>query len=292
MKAEKMVLIYLKQITNNIMKQILTSIIVCFVAIATIAQNKADIEVTYTAMSPNFKNGKVDVKNQYVLLANATESKFYSPITEYIDSLNSTPEGVAQWQEMTRGAYLSGNMDKIPRKDGSYYVVKSISDNTLRYYDSAGIDKFVYEETPEEWTWEISDSTKNILGYECVKATTDFHGRKWTGWFSPEIPVSNGPWKLGGLPGVILEASTDDDKYSFVATGIQQTSKIIVPVYLADDYEKTDRKSFLKAKRAFLDNPLGSLNAQMGGAITISDNSGKPIFASSEVVDLIEKDYK
>ena len=273
------------------MNRLITPIIVCIAAIAAMAQNKADIEVSYTAMSPNFKNGKVDVKNQYVLLANATESKFYSPITEYIDSLNSSPEGVAQWQEMTRGAYLSGNMDKIPRKDGSYYVVKSISDNTLRYYDSAGIDKFVYEETPEEWTWEISDSTKNILGYECVKATTDFHGRKWTGWFSPEIPVSNGPWKLGGLPGVILEASTDDDKYSFVATGIQQTSKIIVPVYLADDYEKTDRKSFLKAKRAFLDNPLGSLNAQMGGEITISGNSGEPIFAASDVVDLIETDY-
>ena len=274
------------------MNRLITPIIVCIAAIAAMAQNKADIEVSYTAMSPNFKNGKVDVKNQYVLLANAKESKFYSPITEYIDSLNSTPDGVAQWQEMTRGAYLSGNMDKIPRKDGSYYVVKSISDKTLRYYDSAGLDKFVYKETPEEWTWEISDSTKNILGYECVKATTDFHGRKWIAWFSPEIPLSNGPWKLGGLPGVILEASTDDDKYSFVATGIQQTSKIIIPVYLADDYENTDRKSFLKAKRAFLDNPLGSLNAQMGGEITISGNSGEPIFASSDVVDLIETDYK
>lgn len=274
------------------MKKILSSIIMCLVAMmAAMAQN-ADIEVSYMAMSPNFKNGKVDVKNQYVLLANATESKFYSPITEYIDSLNSTPEGTAQWQEMTRGAYLSGNLDKIPRKDGSYYVVKSISDNTLRYYDSAGIDKFVYEETPEEWTWEISDSTKYILGYECVKASTDFHGRKWITWSSPEIPVSNGPWKLGGLPGVILEASTDDDKYSFMATGIKQTTKAIVPVYIADQYEKTDRKSFLKAKRAFLDNPLGSLNAQMGGDITISGNSGEPIFSSSDVVDLIETDYK
>lgn len=274
------------------MNRLLTSIIMCLVAMATMAQN-ADIEVSYTAMSPNPKNGKVDVKNQYVLLANATESKFYSPITEYIDSLNSTPEGTAQWQEMIRGAYLSGNLDKIPRKDGGYYVVKSISDNTLRYYDSAGIDKYVYEETPEEWTWEISDSTKSILGYECVKATTDFHGRKWIAWFSPEIPVSNGPWKLGGLPGVILEASTDDDKYSFVATGIQQTTKAIVPVYLADEYEKTDRKSFLKAKRAFLDNPLGSLNARMGGdIIIISGNSGEPIFSSSDVVDLIETDYK
>ena len=249
------------------------SIGMLFVAIAAMAQT-ADIEVSYTAMSPNFKNGKVDVKNQYV------------------DSLNSTPEGTAQWQEMTRGAYLSGNLDKIPRKDGSYYVVKSISDNTLRYYDSAGIDKFVYEETPEEWTWEISDSTKTVLGYECVEATTDFHGRKWTVWFSPEIPLSNGPWKLGGLPGIILEASTDDGKYSFVATGIQQTSREIVPIYLADDYEKTDRKSFLKAKRTFLDNPLGSLNAQMGGDITISGNSSEPIFASSDVVDLIETDYK
>ena len=67
----------------------------CLVAMAAMAQN-ADIEVIYTAMSPNFKNGKVDVRNQYVLLANATESKFYSPITEYIDSLNSTPEGTAQ----------------------------------------------------------------------------------------------------------------------------------------------------------------------------------------------------
>ena len=273
------------------MNRLLTSIIMCLVAMAAMAQN-ADIEVSYTAMSPNFKNGKVDVKNQYVLLANATESKFYSPITEYIDSLNSTPEGTAQWQEMIRGAYLSGNMDKIPRKDGGYYVVKSISDNTLRYYDSAGIDKYVYEETPEEWTWEISDSTKSILGYECVKATTDFHGRKWIAWFSPEIPVSNGPWKLGGLPGVILEASTDDDKYSFVATGIQQTTKAIVPVYLADEYEKTDRKSFLKAKRAFLDNPLGSLNARGGDIIIISGNSGEPIFSSSDVVDLIETDYK
>lgn len=273
------------------MKTILTSVIICFVAIAALAQNKADIEVSYTAMLPNFKNGEVDVKNQYVLLANTKESKFYSPTTEYIDSLNSTPDGVAKYQEMSRSAAIKGDWDNIPRRDGSYYVVKSVDSNTLRYYDSAGIDKYFYEEAPEEWQWEISDSSKTVLGYECVKATTDFHGRKWTVWFSPEIPVSNGPWKLGGLPGVILEASTEDGKYSFVATGIQQASKKIGPVYLADEYEKTDRRSFLKAKRAFLDNPLGSLNAQMGGDIKISGNSGDPIFASVSVVDFIETDY-
>lgn len=66
-----------KLIIKIIMKQILTSIFMCLVVISAMAQTKADIEVSYTAMSPNFKNGEVDVKNQYVLLANAKESKFF-----------------------------------------------------------------------------------------------------------------------------------------------------------------------------------------------------------------------
>ncbi|MDE6134100.1 MAG: GLPGLI family protein [Muribaculaceae bacterium] len=259
---------------------------------ASAQQDKADIEVSYTAMSPNFKNGKVDVKNQYVLLANTKESKFYSPITEYIDSLNSTPEGMAKYQEMSRSAAMKGDWDNLPRRDGSYYIMKSLSDNLLFYYDVAGMDKLCYQETPEEWQWQITDSTKTVLGYECIKATTDYHGRKWIAWFTPEIPVFNGPWKLGGLPGLILEASTEYCEYSFFATGIQQSAKTMLPVYLADEYEKTDRKNFLKAKRSFLDNPLGNLEAQLGGNIKISSKSGDPVFASSDVVDLIETDYR
>ena len=278
------------------MKKILISIIVCFAAIAAMAQT-ADIEVSYTAMSPNFKNGKVDVKNQYVLLANATESKFYSPKTEYIDSLNSSPEGKAIYQEMTRNAYLGGKMDEMPRKDGSYYVVKSFPERKLRYYDSAGLDKFFYEETPEEWKWTVTDSTKEILGYECIEATTDFHGRKWNVWFSPEIPVNNGPWKFDGLPGLIMEAVSEDGQYRFDVTGIQQTNREIPTIYLAEEYEKTSRLDFLKNKRAFLDNTLSRLNAQLGGVsvIKVEDENGKDIsgaiFASRESVDFIETDY-
>lgn len=273
------------------MNKLIMSLILLLAIMTTKAQDYADIEVCYSSLSPNYRSGDKDIKNEYVLLVNNNISKFYSPITEYIDSLNSTPEGVAKYREMFLAATLKGDWDNIPRKDGSYYVVKSVASNKVKYYDSAGVDKFVYEETPEEWNWEISDSTKIILGYECIKAMTYFHGRKWTAWFSPEIPISNGPWKLGGLPGVILGASSDDGKYSFVATEIQQTSKEIIPIYLADDYEKIDRKSFLKAQRAFLDNPLGKLNAKMGGDITVSDISGEPMFVSSDVVDLIETDY-
>lgn len=270
-------------------------IVMCVTAGSLAAQPKANIEVSYVAHSPNLRNGKTELTNQYVLLAGSTLSKFFSPVTEYIDSLNSTPEGKAKLREMSRAALTSDNYDGVPQRDGTYYVVKSSATKTLTHYDDAGLEKFVYEEPARQWTWEIGDSTKTVLGYECVKATTEYHGRKWTAWFSPEIPVNNGPWKLDGLPGLILEAVADSDSYSFTATGLQQTAKPIGPIYLADEYEKTSRIDYLKAKRAFMDNPLGKINAQFSGeGMTISRSEGKALkdlFVPASIADFMETDY-
>ncbi len=275
------------------MKKIITSIALCFATAA--SAHIANIEVSYVAHHPNMRDGKTDLTNQYVLLTNTTESKFYSPITEYIDSLNSTPEGKAKLKVMSRAALSSGNFDGIPKPDGTMYVVKSFTNNKLRHYDIAGLEKYVYEEPMTQWDWEISDSTTVILGYECIMAVTDFHGRKWTAWFAPEIPVKNGPWKLDGLNGLILKAESEGGQYSFIATGIQQTNKTISPVYLASEYDRTKRINYLKAKRSFIDNPLGKINAQFGNAgETISTDDGddlKDLYVPASVVDFIETDY-
>lgn len=282
------------------MKGIITSIVVCFAAMAVTARNQAEIEVSYVAHTPSHRDGLTELTNQYILLSNSSGSKFYSPMTDYIDSLNSTPDGKAKYQEMTRSAYLGGKLDRLPRKDGSYYVMKSFQDNKLRCYDNAGLERYFYEEGPYEWHWMVSDSTKEVLGYECIEASTCFHGREWKVWFAPEIPVRNGPWKLDGLPGLILEAESEGGQYRFIATGIQQTDKTISPIYLAGEYEKTSRMDFLKMKRAFLDNPLGKIEAQLGGnnaSISTEDENGNTIdnheriYVTREVVDFIETDY-
>lgn len=276
------------------MNRTVTFLAMCLAAIVASAQT-ADIEVSYEAHHPNLRDGKTDLTNHYVLLANTTESKFFSPVTEYLDSLNSTPDGKAKLNEMTRSAYLAGKLDDIPRPDGTVYVIKSFADNKIKHYDTAGLEKFVYEEPATRWDWEIGDSTKVILGYECLMATTGYHGRKWTAWFTPEIPVQNGPWKLDGLPGLILQASAEGGQYSFIATGIQESARPIVPVYLANDYEKTERIGYLKSKRAFMDNPMGKINARFGGAgVTIKSNAGeqlKQLFVPASVADFIETDY-
>lgn len=288
---------WLLQMTD--MRHTITIIFMFIVAMAAIAQQKADIEVSYTAHHPNLRNGKDDVTNQYILLAGGDDSKFFSPRTEYIDSLNSTPDGQAKYQEITRTAYLGGKMNDIPRADGSFYVLKSGQRNALTYYDKAGTEKYYYEEEIPKIEWKVGDTTKTILGYDCFDATTDFHVRKWTVWFTPEIPIVAGPWKLLGVPGLILEAIAEGGQYSFVADGIQLTDKLITPVYLANEYEKTDRNKFLETQRSFIDNPIGSINARFAGrGISIGrvkNENGEDVsdrlFVPRETVDFIETDY-
>ena len=281
------------------MKHIFSLIFIAF-ALTAHAQQQAVIEVGYTEYQPNMRNYQKDgTSHQYILLVSGDDSKFFSPRTEYIDSLNSTPEGKSKYQEMSRSAYLGGKIEDIPRADGSYYVVKSATDNKFYYYDKVGTERFCYEEDIPQLNWAVGDSTRTILGYECFLASADYHGRKWIVWFSPEIPVAAGPWKLQGVPGLILEASTEDGLYRFVADGIQQTEKLISPIYLANEYEKTDRVKFLKAKRGFMDNPVGAINTQFSGSgvsirsVKVSGDSvsGSELFVSRETVDFIETDY-
>lgn len=73
---------------------------------------------------------------------------------------------------------------------------------------------------PQQWV--ISGDTCRILGYLCHKATTKFRGREYEVYFTQELPVNDGPWKLYGLPGLILEAKTIDGIFHFRAIGIQK----------------------------------------------------------------------
>lgn len=66
-------------------------------------------------------------------------------------------------------------------------------------------------------SWEISQKTKNILGYTCYKAyfSSEVEEIKKSSmitpeyaWFTNEIPMNGGPTIFGNLPGLILEIET------------------------------------------------------------------------------------
>lgn len=80
--------------------------------------------------------------------------------------------------------------------------------------------RYVKEDIPKI-EWQILNEKKNIGNFKCIKATGFFRGRKYTAWFTTSIPLSYGPWKLQGLPGLILEAYDKDKEVYFYFKSIK-----------------------------------------------------------------------
>lgn len=80
-------------------------------------------------------------------------------------------------------------------------------------------ENFITTDTLGAIAWVLHPERRKLGEYECRRATGVFAGREYEVWYAPDIPISSGPHKLAGLPGLILDARTTDDKvqYRFVA---------------------------------------------------------------------------
>lgn len=118
-------------------------------------------------------------------------------------------------------------------------------------------------ETQEERkpiNWELSDDTLTVAGFLCKFATCQLHGRKWTALYSEDIPTSAGPWKLCGLPGLILKAEADGGIHRFTIADIQRKAS---PIYYETNAitVKTTEAKLIKNRirtfgnRLYLKNP-------------------------------------
>ncbi|MGY4537839.1 GLPGLI family protein [Mucilaginibacter sp. UYNi724] len=87
------------------------------------------------------------------------------------------------------------------------------------------------EENLPRISWKITKDKKDIGKLNCIKAICNFRGRNYEAWFCEEIPVSAGPWKLQGLPGLIIEAndSTKQVRFLFQSVEIPLIQQPVIP---------------------------------------------------------------
>ena len=127
-----------------------------------------------------------------------------------------------------------------------------------------GLDgTFYYTEDKTDFGWEVDfTQTKEIGGYTCHSAKGSYAGRDYQAWFTPEIPISDGPWLFCGLPGLILEVSSLDKEFLYTCMSIQAGTG---PVSLRslDTAFKTTRERFLKAKERYKVDPAAGVAAMV-----------------------------
>ncbi len=127
---------------------------------------------------------------------------------------------------------------------------------------------YSYTENANPIAWNLTEGMDTICGYVCRKATGEYGGRTWTVWYSTEIPVTFGPWKLCGLPGLILEASDSEGIHRFKAIAFRKTH---VPMNMKPyaNPVKTSREQFIKAKNKFEQNPMENIPAESVSEMTV-----------------------
>ena len=156
----------------------------------------------------------------------------------------------------------------IIQKDISKYEYYHNFKNRQSFLFSHLFDTYyVIEDAFPDLAWELLDGTKKIGGFDCQLAKSNFGGRLYYAWFTTEIPYPYGPWKLLGLPGLILEAYDDNNEVSwkfnkFELVDSQNEERIISP----KDGIITTKEKFEKTFNSVKKNPIAARKAAVSSA--------------------------
>lgn len=116
-----------------------------------------------------------------------------------------------------------------PEEEASYtnriitdidYLMTDHKKEEILFFDYLGGNTVFIKDEYAKLNWNITEETKTIGEYSCIKAITSYRGREWMAWFTPDIPLPYGPWKLHGLPGLVMEAADMTNKYVWVVEKI------------------------------------------------------------------------
>lgn len=104
-------------------------------------------------------------------------------------------------------------------------VVYNIKSKTINSSFKSYSKQVYITEPVTKFNWKIENETKKIGKFICKKASVNFRGRNYIAWFTPEISVQYGPWKLNGLPGLILEAYDTTKEVSWYFKSVEYPTK-------------------------------------------------------------------
>lgn len=246
------------------------------------AIDTAKYKVTYQLMYKNHPADKTYNEDTRIVLIGGSTVKDYSDVLLHFDSLRTESDRNGD------GTYTNASGNPWPIELTEYVRNKKAD---VKYRLPLQIGTLCYSDSIPSFAWNYStEQGDTILGYECQKATVAFAGRTYTAWFTTEIPLPYGPYKFGGLPGLILRLQDADKQYSWECMGFERSASPIMQ-YEYDNEKKCSPDEAGKTVARYYKSPYSFLSAGMGGArIMVRGKDGK--FRSSSDLEEQSIPYK
>lgn len=162
-------------------------------------------------------------------------------------------------------------------------IKKSLNSENFENFEFIQAKYYVYE-TDDKMKWKILPAKDKLGIYNIQKAETDFGGRHWIAWFTTDIPLLFGPYKFGGLPGLILKIADSKNEYSFSLISSksypkeQSTEKFVENFWFYENHIplKISEKQMRKLKIDNFLDPYRSIRSNEEDD-TFVDENGKPM---------------
>ncbi len=169
----------------------------------------AAVITTFTTMKDDDEI-RVDVgdKHTYCYSKIAEDNRHYRDSIDALDLPDDDDE------------VYSGN--SRPSSSFDYRILKNYPQKKKMIVEWETFKEFIYNDVVEKKQWILEKGDTTLLGYPCKKASCTYRGITWHVWYTLNIPIPEGPWKLDGLPGLIMSAEDAQGYYSFRCKGIQQ----------------------------------------------------------------------
>lgn len=234
------------------MKILFTSILYfLFIIIKSQSTDKeiSTLEVKYTfSYVADTLNKESRISETMVLLTNGKKSIYYG------ENYKAFSDGL---KKQINSAIQTGSIvepGKLPKARVRHTVFK---DNDLIFISNIlGSNTLTYP--AESIKWIIDNSvTKDILGYKCSKATAKIGNRNYTAWFTYNIPMSDGPYKFKGLPGLILSINEIHHYFNFELLSINKASH---PINFKKGISVTEQQYVMKRTEYLEDPSEGRIN--------------------------------
>ena len=148
----------------------------------------------------------------------------------------------------------------------------------------------------------LTNDTLTVSGYYCQTATCKFRGVAWTVCYTEEIPSSAGPWRLRGLPGLIIKA--ESEAHTFCLAELRQEHSPITAPEQRPDVQRMKYAKLLKHRNEIYGNRQYAKNPtyyvpDFGGSINNMDvlnhdgqqlvfANGRPLLTKAHVYQPLE----
>lgn len=229
------------------------------------AQNKRfTYEYRFIPDSTNISDVKTEMMNLDIA---DSGSKFYSYTAYYSDSIAKI--------DMEKQLASTGMINiKSDSRKGSirYSISKKYPKYEVFLHNRILRDQYKVADD-RKIDWKISSEKQKIGEWNTQKAETEFGGRKWTAWFTSDIPIQDGPYKFHGLPGLIVKLEDGSKSHIFTLQAVKNLTEIPKDVF-GEKEVLINQKQYDKLVKEYENDPTKGLKQMQMGGVTMIMKEG------------------